>query len=569
MDIIRQVLGDNSLREKMLEKQNAEGETPLLVACMSYNFSAAMALLDAGANATTPSNEGETPLHSLYLFSKEEISALIPRLLEHGADVKAYSKYGYRDDYSHKTIYPGTPLHRAVGWNNVHAVQALLDAGADPLEPGTWQKLSTPLWIACSFHLGEVAETILNFLSKRIDVKSLVNGGESGDWPLIAPVLDQGYYYLNGSALGRIMRHGERYKEETQCLIGELHRRGSTLLLRAQGQSLVPCLSQSLQLRCADVVQVLLDLAPSHIDHQGGPQKQTPLHFAVEQDRLDLVELLLSRGAKAAAVRGDGTSVLNHYANYHGSLDIAKALMKHGAEFELPPVGFQTPFFGSVARGNFDLARFILDNTPKPDRHKMINAPCFQGLQFRYQKPGITLLGYLLYQCDPSSPRLVDKLYKLVGDCGEKVSFVVDQCTGQTALQLLATYHQHIRNNPVVLGLVKKIVERHRSPEEMDYTGDSIGKTALWLAARSLNYDVADVLLSAGADATKPNSDGDTVLELIARQLEHTVGQTQHQRERQTVEEMSRLFKSYGHKVMRTPSMREGTLELPIRESQK
>lgn len=260
------------------------------------------------------------------------------------------------------------------------------------------------------------------------------------------------------------------------------------------------------------------------------------------------MEPLLSRGADATAVRGDGASVLAHYANYYGGLDIPMALMKHSTKFELPPVGFETPFFSSVVRGKFQLARFILDSTPKPDRHHMINAPCFQGLHFRYQKPGITLLDYLVSQYSPPSPRIVEKLFKLVGDCGEKDSFVADEYSGQTALQLLAAYH-HFRNNPVVLGLMKEPIERYRSPEEIDYAGGTIGKMGLWLAVKELNYDVADLLLSREADATKSSADGETAIDLLARQLEHIAGHSQHQKERQTVEAIGRLFKSYAHDV--------------------
>src|SRR5207248_2640423 len=125
------------------------------------------------------------------------------------------------------------------------------------------------------------------------------------------------------------------------------------------------------------------------INQPGGPHKQAlALHFAVQQDRADLVELLLSKGADPMVRRGDGLTALLVYALYRRSLEIPQILLNRGLAFELPPPGLATPFFGAIKNEAFELARFILENVPDEGRHLMINCPCHTGPNFKCTEPG-------------------------------------------------------------------------------------------------------------------------------------------------------------------------------------
>jgi hypothetical protein len=201
------------------------------------------------------------------------------------------------------------------------------------------------------------------------------------------PVLDQGYYYLTGGTLGRIGRHGPAFKTAALNTLAVLKNNGASLVLPSD----TPIISQAILLRCVDIVDAVLTLAPEMIGHVDGVRKQPPLHFAVQQDRPDITELLLSRGADAGSRNSPGITALANYANYYGGLEIPRLLLRAGLRFEIPSNHSQTPFFGAVTRASFELATFILECTGPEHRHHMINAPAAWGPNFAISPPGTTI----------------------------------------------------------------------------------------------------------------------------------------------------------------------------------
>lgn len=546
VSIIQLSLQQPNNRNELLNAGNDLGQTPLLLACIAGELPAALALLHADANAAKPDHEGDTPLHWLHVFDPENIPALGSALLEHGADVNAETKRTEVDKLYQKVLCAGTPLHRAAAWNNLDAVGFLLDHGAEPLQPGVGHKLGTPLWLACTFHNSDVIEIMLEHVSKTKDVKAVINDYERGEWPLVKPALDIGYYYLNGGTLGRMVRHGEGYRDAADTTFKVLKKEGATMLLTE-----VPALSQAIMLRCIDIVQTLLDLCPEMTNMPGGRQKQPPLHFAVEQNRPDLVELLLSKDVDLMGRRGDGSNALTHYANYFQGLEIPRILLKRGLTFELPSPGLPTPFFGAIKNEAFELARCILENTPNEARHLMINSPCCTGTNFSFAAPGLTILGYLLLDCGVNTPHTVKKFFDLVSEFNEHVEFMAYPGEEMSALQCLGSFHRHMRLNPVLTALAKELLKRYDSVKEINYARKTDGKTALWLGVRELNYDLVGELLSKGADARIADSDGVSALDLLQNQIVHvrTIENHQGKEEQRLVEEMQRLFRNYGYSV--------------------
>ena len=544
--IIQLALEHSNNRSELLNAGNELGQTPLLLACIAGELSAALALLDAGANANKPDHKGDIPLHWLHVFESKSIPALASALLEHGADVNAETKRVELEPFYQKTLCAGTPLHRAAAWNSYDAVKFLLEHGADPLRPGVWHELGTPLWLACTFHNNDVVEIMLEHIGKTKDVEAIINDHGRGEWPLIKPALDIGYYYLNGAALGRMVRHGNGYRYAAELTLKVLKQNGATMVLTE-----VPALSQAVMLRCIDIVQVLLDLCPEMINIPGGRQRQPPLHFAVEQDRPDLVELLLSRDVDLKGRRGDGLTALAHYANHFRGLEIPSILLEKGLTFELPSPGLQTPFFGAIKNEAFELARCILENTPNEARHLMINSPCYVGTNFSCAAPGMTILGYLLHDCSVNTPHTLRKFFDLVSEFNEHVEFMAYPGEDMSALQCLGSFHRHMRLNPVLTALAKELLKRYNSAKEINYARKIDGKTALWLGVRQLNYDLVGELLSNGADTRIADSEGVSALDLLQKQIVHvrTVEHHEGKEEQRLVEEMQRLFRNYGYSV--------------------
>jgi len=126
----------------LLNSQNKLGQTPLLLACIAGEFSTAKILLEAGASAAIPDKEGDTPLHWLHAFEKSSIPSIAASLMNRGASIHAFSGRNEKDAFSQKILAAGTPLHRAAAWGNGEAVRVLLDHGADPLRPNSFDAMA-------------------------------------------------------------------------------------------------------------------------------------------------------------------------------------------------------------------------------------------------------------------------------------------------------------------------------------------------------------------------------------------------------------------------------------------
>jgi len=548
------ICGDTSALRLVLEESystiervdvdvtNDQGQTPLLWAFITGNFVAATTLLDHGANASKADRKGDTPFHWLHTFEASQMRTLVDVLLKQKADVNAISSRQLWDNYYQMAVPGGTPLQRAVARNKSEAVKILLDCGADALLPAPASELSTPLWIACTYHNFKVLELLLDSI-KNADVKKVVNGGESEKWPLGQPTLDAGYYFMNGATWGRMVRHCEKHSLSVKATIETLSRRGAHqwLARSASEEGRGTLLIQAVMNHSLDIVEAVLDIYPSSINIPGR-QKMTPLHRAVLRDREDLVNLLLSRGADPFATRLDGLDALSLYANYRQGLKIPRILLQKGLRFEVPSSGFQTPFFGAVKNRAFEQATYILENTAEPGL--MINASCVRGTNFHSPQVRVSILKYLLDEGAIFSLRALRYLLHLPDTYG-KVDFIVLPSEGKSALHHLASYPRNIRDDVVGRALAVEILQYFSSSEEINLAGSLDGKTALWQAVRSLNYDMIDLLLSKGASPTIRSHDGQTPLSLLFIQIDHS--KKHHHDDVIKLEQIKNLFAKYGY----------------------
>ncbi|KAF8247110.1 hypothetical protein K440DRAFT_661597 [Wilcoxina mikolae CBS 423.85] len=535
----------HSLAEEVdVDVTNYEGQTPLLLAFIAGSFDFSITLLDHGASASKADHKGDTPFHWLHSFNTSQMRTLADALLKQNADVNAISSRQLWYKCYHMIFPRGTPLHRAVERNKPEAVKILLDSGADALLPAPAHELSTPLWIACTYHNFEVLELLLDSIKDVVDVKKIVNGGESEKWPLTLPILDKQYYFLNGATLGRMVRHREKYRISAKETIKALRERGA---LGCRGGDL-SLLMRAILHRSFDIVEAVLDEYPALINIPSIPQKETPLHLAVLADREDLLNLLLSRGADPFARRTDELDALGLYAIYRKGLEIPRILLQRGLKFEIPPSGLETPFFGAVAHRAFELATYILENTAESERDSMINALCFRGARarFGFTKPGATILGYLLAENSIFSLPAVRYLLHLPDIYG-RIEFIVFPGEGKSALHFLAASRRDIRDDVVSRALAIEILQYFSSREDIDLANKLNGNTALWEAVRSLNYDMIDLLLSRGASPTIASHNGQTPLTLLFRQIVYSKEHPQGHDAIKKLEQIQNLFASYGY----------------------
>jgi ankyrin repeat protein len=531
-----------------VDSTNGIGQTPLLVACVAGHYDAAMLLLSHGASAAKGDQKGDTALHWLCSFDAIRMQPLADALLKNNADIHAMSSRHEYDKDRQLVLQRGTPLHRAVGVNDIEAVKVLLELGADTLLPEPGQPLCTPLWIACTFHNHEILGLLLENVGDSASTRNVVNGGKSEEWPLMKPVVDIGYYYLLGATWGRMVRHHENYRLAVRSTIRKLRQAGAHMWLSSQSKFRLTALAQAVMLRCSDVVEAVLEECPDLVNVASGLKRDMPLHHAVVSDREDIVHLMLAHGADVFAKQADDVNAIGLYATYRGRLEIPRILYQKGLGIEIPSTGHETPFFSAVKNRAFDLAIWILEKISANERAAMINAFCSYGPSFKFPRPGVSILGYLLVENSMLAVRPVKFLFSLQDTYG-RVNFEAFPSEGKSALRYLASYNRHIRDNAANRALAVEILKYFSSAEEIDLADSKTGRTALMEAVGSLNYDMIDLLLDKRASATTPSSDGQTPLQYLSMLISHA---TEHHQGGEVIEklrEVERLFQSYGYSL--------------------
>jgi ankyrin repeat protein len=272
------------MRLRGLETQDAMGRTALHLMVEACNMAMIDFLLRCGAKAATQDVYGQTPLLLALRLKRMDIAeVLVMHMGGWGLEVK--------DEWGR------TALQLAVQASNLRMTTLLLSAGAKAVTEDT--KGLTPL--------------LLGAVDQRLDIMQVLAGHMGG----------QGLEAKD--AMGRTALH---FMVEAGSL--EM----ATLLLSAganaattdkDGES--PLLS-AVKLGRLDIMKVLLKHMAGHgleaKDKRGG----TALHWAVEEDRADMVTLLLSAGASTMAATPKGKTPLI-LAAINGCVSIAEALLKH------------------------------------------------------------------------------------------------------------------------------------------------------------------------------------------------------------------------------------------------
>jgi len=109
-----------------------------------------------------------------------------------------------------------------------------------------------------------------------------------------------------------------------------------------------------------DIAERLLDTHPQDINSRGG-YFVTPLHVAVEKGHLNVVLLLLERGADVGS-RDDDLWTPLHIASGHGYTDVVRALIQRGADPNAREARWETPLFVASRNARLETARVLLEH---------------------------------------------------------------------------------------------------------------------------------------------------------------------------------------------------------------
>lgn len=357
------------------------GSTPLFAACGNGHADIVSALLDRGANVNVSGIDGTTPL---LLSSSRGHLDVASVLLQHGAIVDAASAEGY------------TSLFTASLMGHVHIVQTLLDHGANvgslsadgqtPLhmasQPGVLKALIhggatidiatpsgvTPLFTACeNGHLDAV--NILIQEGARVDaanshgVTPLYIASCNGHMDIVKILLHEGAdanasTYLKDMTSVRMAyldTNGREVKvvldQETQISIGNT--RGLTPLHVASFNGHV------------DVVQELLSGGAKNDIADG--KGMTALHLAAHSGHLNTVDLLVARGANVNASSSRGVTPL-HVASRMGHLALVTLLLQqNGIVVDAVDRGGETPLYVASKLGHSGVMKALLQGEADTD----------------------------------------------------------------------------------------------------------------------------------------------------------------------------------------------------------
>lgn len=275
-----------------------------------------------------------------------------------------------------------------------------------------------------------------------------------------------------------------------------------------------------------DIAQKLIDLgADVEFQHDG----RTPLTSAAGSLNLEVVRLLLARGANPNAYAGESTTPLTAALWSSGDADperriqVVRALLDRGADLELrmrSMVTWQpTPLLLAIDRGKSQIALLLIERgadvnartgdtgngktqtalmwAARERQKDVVPSLLAHGADFRVRNElGVTALDAA---AEGGDPEIVEALMAAGADVNVRTN------TGKTPLMRAAVHGRTEAAGALVAG------GAHANDADQD------GWTALMFAVRDGDRDTVELLIRSGADPTAANGDGETALSIATR----------------------------------------------------
>lgn len=374
LDAAMALLNSGALLDQRVGDDNV---TALVYAVMNNHQDVVSALLLRGADPNIYIQDQTL----LYAAIQSDFGAITGLLLEHGADVNAYSlvKFTKSSEYI-------TPLITAIHFDHYGIVQILIHHGADIDLPSKDKKMS-PLTSAIQTRNRPIFDLLLQH-GADVDSKCL-----------------EGPYCPLQSAIS------VNLPEVVELLLA----RGAQVNYSAHSKPL----TLAARVGSRDIVEILLrrgvDINPT-TDPQGG----TPLRAAIKGGHNHVVEFLLEKGANVNDRRGD-VSVLQ-FCVQHGSLEIIEMVLDHGANINETTVYGDNMLMTSIHLNREEFAELFV----------------YRGINVNYRCPGIAEIYNTALAC--AIRRNAHRLVPLLASHGADLNLTNDN--GYTALMLAVYSHE-------------------------------------------------------------------------------------------------------------------------------
>jgi ankyrin repeat protein len=133
--------------------------------------------------------------------------------------------------------------------------------------------------------------------------------------------------------------------------------------MASAGGSLQPCgtaIHYAAFCGLCEVVKVLAAEHPEDVNSHTFREESTPLHLASRQGHLEVARVLIKHGADAAAQTVDGRTPL-HEASSWGHMELARLLIENGADAAAQDRDGETPLHEVSSWGHVELARLLIE----------------------------------------------------------------------------------------------------------------------------------------------------------------------------------------------------------------
>ena len=369
------------------------GDTALLLACRHGRHDAVLCLLDAGADAALENNRGENGLHWLSSFPAEEMTEIATLLRRGGARLyPTDSETALRppdfdeDEFVMHGLVPGSPILRAVSFDNGHSFQVLCELMMEDARKGLiapWFLMELcyqPLCLAFRLHVAGVAEGILKFMVNVLPSFFSEDIGEANDTLAYWMVeVKCGLLFWDvltiEHSLARMTLHGPKWRTAQQRCLQLLMDYKIYVPVPDYPKAGVGLITSCLLQKNDDALEFILtktEFRKNVNDVDGVFNHCTPIDIALDGHRKGAFKLLVDAGAildlrnmsdpehRLAEV---GASYLHVCAtSRHESVEYAKTILAHGVPASITDNRGLPALFNAVLRADFDLAHLLIEH---------------------------------------------------------------------------------------------------------------------------------------------------------------------------------------------------------------
>jgi ankyrin repeat protein len=346
---------------------NEDGWTALLLAVDRGDYSLTEQLLRAGAKVNVQLKNGNTPLHLAAMHDNDKIIKL---LLQHKAKINIFNNEE-----------GATPLYSAACRGKEHAVEALLEAGADyKITYKGW----TPINSAAYNGYKKVVEILHRYGSEYTiyvhaahnDLEELKQAKSSGE-----DLFKRGPYGMttlnfavkNGcvEAADFLIKNGADVLQKNDGGFSVIHtaaENGKTEMVKlllergvgvneksTDGQSPLCCAARNGH---ADTVRYLIEQGA---DVEIGYEEWRPLSVSARYGHAEVVKALLESGRVQIDAATEGGETALYKASRYGHAEVVKLLLDTGADAELG-YGEWRPLSVSADNGHTEVVKALLES---------------------------------------------------------------------------------------------------------------------------------------------------------------------------------------------------------------